>query len=158
MCRCDQLDRESRRILEAEDFLPEAGCTVPGGYDAPLTELGPPRRKGVGRNRKGSRGDLAGALSAGGYTLPFVREGGEQGSRLTGPVSIVEVIDVVVVEVDGFLYQPESQRGGVEIDVRLGVIDGGGDVVESLNGGMHRVLPESPMGNIARSAPGRRGT
>jgi undecaprenyl-diphosphatase len=58
------------------------------------------------------------------------------------------MVDVVVVEVDGFLYQPEAQGPGVEIDVRLSVIHSGSDVVESEYARWHGVFPQAPTGNL----------
>jgi hypothetical protein len=83
--------------------------------------------------------DLASSFPAPGDALPFVREGGEQRSGPAHLIAIVEVVNVVIVEVHGFLYQAQTQREGVKIDVALGVIHGSGNVMESFNACGHGV-------------------
>jgi hypothetical protein len=59
----------------------------------------------------------------------FIRKGGPDRPRTAALVPIVEVVDVVVVEVDSLLDQPEAEPVEVEIKVRLRVVDRCGDVV-----------------------------
>jgi hypothetical protein len=46
-------------------------------------------------------------------------------------VSVVEVVDVMVVEVDGLLDETEPEIAQAEIEIVLRVVDGGGDVVKA---------------------------
>ena len=65
------------------------------------------------------------------HSPSFVREGGPKGTGAARFVSVVEVVDVVVVEVDCALDQSQAQGTAREVDIRLGFGDGGGDVVEA---------------------------
>jgi hypothetical protein len=51
------------------------------------------------------------------------------------------VVDAVVVEVDGALDEPETQQPLTEIEIGLGLVDSGRDVVEMLDGVTHESLP-----------------
>jgi hypothetical protein len=51
------------------------------------------------------------------------------------------VKNVVIVEIDRFFDQPETEQPRVEIEILLGVVDGRGDVMEALNQGFHRTSP-----------------
>jgi hypothetical protein len=47
------------------------------------------------------------------------------------------MVDVVVVEVDGLLDQPEPERVDAEVEIRLGLVDRRGHVVEAENSMRH---------------------
>ena len=67
----------------------------------------------------------------------------ERGVRPRGPIPVVEVVDVVVVEVDGLLDQAKTQGSCVEVEVVLGVGDSRGDVMETPN--MNALLHRRPL-------------
>jgi len=46
-------------------------------------------------------------------------------------VAVVEVIDVMVVEIDSFLDQPQAEPAQTEIEIVLRVVDGRGHVVKA---------------------------
>jgi hypothetical protein len=47
----------------------------------------------------------------------FPREEGEDRAGLTCLVAVVQVVGAGIVEVDGFLDEPETERAGVEVEV-----------------------------------------
>jgi hypothetical protein len=51
------------------------------------------------------------------------------------------VVHAVVVEIDGALDQPEAELALTEVEIRLGLVDGGSDVMELLDGMGHESLP-----------------
>jgi hypothetical protein len=54
--------------------------------------------------------------------------------------AVIEVIDVVVVEVDGLLHQPHAEQLDAEVEIGLRIVDGRGDVVEAENLRRHRSM------------------
>ena len=58
-------------------------------------------------------------------------------SRRTAFVAVIEVVDVVIVEVDGLLHQSKTQRLHTQIQIVLCVVDRRCDVVETENGMFH---------------------
>ena len=60
-----------------------------------------------------------------------IGEGGHQGSGATNAVTVVEVVDGGVVEVDSLFDETEAEDADVEVYVLLGVARDCGDVVNS---------------------------
>ncbi len=48
-------------------------------------------------------------------------------------IAVIEMIDEVVIEVDGLLHKPKAEGTGAEVEILLCVIHGGGDVMEAEN-------------------------
>ena len=46
-------------------------------------------------------------------------------------VAVIEVVDVMVVEVDRLLDEPQTERAEAEIEIVLRIVDGRGDVVKT---------------------------
>jgi hypothetical protein len=44
------------------------------------------------------------------------------------------MVDVVIVEIHGLLDQPQSQQIAIKLEIGRGVIDGGGDMVQTEDG------------------------
>src|SRR5688572_24174524 len=61
-------------------------------------------------------------------------------SRCAALVAVVEVINVMIVEVDGLLHQPQTQYLEAEVQVALGVIHGGGHMVQAKNRMIHLLI------------------
>ena len=74
--------------------------------------------------------------------VSFIGERGPDGSRCAPLVAVVKVIDVVIVEIHRLLNQPQSQKTAVEIQIFLGVIDGGRDMVQTEDGVLQEGLPD----------------
>ena len=55
-------------------------------------------------------------------------------------VAVIEVVDVVVVEVDRLLHQPHAEQVEAEVQVLLGVVDGGSDMMQAENRVSHRTI------------------
>src|SRR5205814_445352 len=69
-------------------------------------------------------------------------------------VAVVEVIDVVVVEVDGLLDETQAERHQTKIQIVLRIVDGGGDVVETENRHLTSII--QPPAKPSRRASWRR--
>ena len=54
-------------------------------------------------------------------------------ARGSALVAVVEVVDVMVVEVDGLLHQPKAEAAQAEIEIVLGVVDRRRDVMQAEN-------------------------
>ena len=52
-----------------------------------------------------------------------------------------EVVDAVVVEIDSSLDQPEAEHPFAEVEIRLRLVYGGGDMMEVLDGMTHDCSP-----------------
>ena len=111
------------RIAEARRQIRD-GDGVRAQTRAPHLER--PVRHGERRDRH-----LPGALLPLPHAAPFVRKGRPDGAGRTVLVSVVEVVDVMVVEVDGLLDEAEPEIAQAEIEIVLRVVDGGGDVVKA---------------------------
>src|SRR5688500_19362707 len=61
-------------------------------------------------------------------------------SRCAALVAVIEVINVMIVEVDGLLHQPQTQYLEAEVQVALGVIHGGGHMVQAKNRMIHLLI------------------
>ena len=106
----------SSRVCGASTSMPRAG--------EPLV---PPAEGGLRHAERGRRGHPR-ALPALRHARP--REEGQQAGRAALLVAVVQVVGVRGVEVDRLLDQPQPQRAGVEVDVRLRVGGDRGDVME----------------------------
>ena len=84
--------------------------------------------------------------------VALVRERRPDGAGRAALVAVIEVIDVVVVEVDGLLDEPHAEQLDAEIQIGLGVVDGRRDVMQAENSGTIRQsrLIVGPAPNICR--------
>src|SRR5262249_18027332 len=61
-------------------------------------------------------------------------------SRRATLVPVIEMVDVVVVEIDGLLDQAHAQQAETEVQIGLRVAHGGSDVVETENRMTHHPI------------------
>ena len=86
------------------------------------------RRRRHGERR---RHDLAGALGADAHAIARVRKRRPDRARRAELVAVIEVVDVVVVEVDGLLDQPQAKQLDAEVEIGLRLVHGRGDVMQA---------------------------
>ena len=68
---------------------------------------------------------------------------GKEGENRAGPsqfISIVEMVGIWIVEVDGELHQPQAQQTGVEIDILLRIAGDGCDMMNTMKEAPYRRL------------------
>ena len=132
----DQFEAEPARVVERNRGLAKVRFHI-RGHDVAVTETIPPRFERSGGDRKRARHHLARAFHADANTVSFVRKRRPDGARVASLVAVIEVIDVVVVEIDRFLHQPQTELLQTEIEIGLRVVDGGSDVMETENPRRH---------------------
>ena len=132
----DQLELEARRIRADDCRVAESLFDIIAG-DALFRETGPPHIQRTGRHREGRRDDLADALPADRHAAILIGERRPERARRAPLVAVVEVVDVMVVEVDGLLDQAQTEQPDAEVEVVLRGVDGRGDVVQAENRGCH---------------------
>src|SRR5690349_23393463 len=130
-----QLDDQSRGILERD----RTGATLSDGNSATHQAGSPPGQR-LDWNRKGSRGDLSLAVATWGNAPAGIGKGCPESARSSPLVTIVEVVHVMVVEVHRLLHETKSQQVGVEVEVGLGLVHGGSDVMQAKDGMLHGTL------------------
>src|SRR5688572_1394522 len=96
-----------------------------------MTETITPGFERSDRYRKCGCDHLAGALHTHSNAVAFVGKGGPDCARLAPLVAVIKVVDVVIVEVDRLLHQPQSKLLETKIEIGLRVVDRGCDVMET---------------------------
>ena len=138
---CHQSDGESRGVTEPQRLLSEVRRLI-RERDARATQAPAPERERPGGHRERGDGDLPGAVRADAHAHLLVWERGHDRSRRARLVPVIEVVHVVVVEIHRLLDEPLAQDPGIEVEVRLGFGDRGGDVVEAADRLVHQALSD----------------
>jgi len=144
--RSDQLDLEPGWIFELEDVLAEPRGEIRRRHPGAPQPAPPCRKRSRGDGERGL-GDLPGSLASNRNSLPFVGEGRKEGAGRPDVVAIIEMKDVAIVEVDGFLDQSEPQQSSVEIQILLGIVHRCRNVMKTLNEPIHGALWSRPNPN-----------
>src|SRR5262245_34565243 len=134
--RGDQFDLETRGIAKGECLFVEA-VSFTFFHHTLLPQSSLPKRQGIAWHRERGGDDLPRTVDTDRNVPSFIGEGGPEGTGPARLVSIIEVIDVVIVEVDRTLDQSQAQGAAGEVNIRLCLGDRGGDVMETENGGTH---------------------
>src|ERR1700687_383840 len=130
-----ELDLDGVGILEDQRIDAETGH--PRGFHVEVTKTAGPELQRAGRDRERDHGHLPAARAPPGQVRPP-----EEGHRASWRAEVIAEIDVVGVghvEVDGLLYEAETQHADVKVDVLLHVTRDARHVVDSGNVGGHRI-------------------
>ena len=138
----DQLELQPVRVGEDEELLAECPDRT-RGFEPPSGQAFSPKAQGTGGNGEGGGRRLPDPLA------PLVgagpREEGEDGSRVSRRIAVIEVVGVRIVIVDGQLHQPQAEDSGVEIQVPLRVAGDRRHVMNAEEFGAHRIPPSPPF-------------
>ena len=146
----DELDHETRGIAHGDGVVSEPP-EPRGDRETPVPQTIRPETQRPFGHRERRRADLTGAMPAGGHAAATVRERRPDRAGRPNLGAVIEVIDVVVVEVDGLLDQAKAQRRPEEIQVGLGRVDRRGHVVQS----QHRVVHDERSWLASRTVASR---
>ena len=83
---------------------------------------------------------MTSALRAHADTTILVWKRRPNGSWRAVFVTVIEVVDVVVVEVDRLLHQPHAEQVETKVQILLRVIDGCGDMMQTENRMNHAAI------------------
>jgi hypothetical protein len=128
-----QADDQPRGVGKGDCSAPAAaGSFVCGATTFPYSTL--PKINRAERHREGGDGNLPLAMPSWRDIPSFIGEGGPDGSGRAPLVAVIEVIDVVIIEIHRLLEEAESQEIAIKLEINSGVIDGGGDMVQTKDG------------------------
>lgn len=125
-----ELDHEPGGVADDQRALGEARRAILG-REARRGEPVTPGVERAHRHRERRRGDLSRAVLADRDAPSVVREGGPDRPGRARLGRVVEVVDVMVVEIDGAFDEVEAEQSLAEIKVGLGLIHGGGHVMQA---------------------------
>ena len=123
----EELHPHAVGVLERDELLAESRLGAVKGHA--LCREHRSRNRSSRRHHERHRGDLTGSS----FSPHRIGEGKEREDG-TGPpdfISIVEVIDIGGIEIDGLLHQAQTEKAAIEVEVLLGVARQGGDVMDS---------------------------
>ena len=132
----DELEHQARRIGHQDRFLAEPRRDILQ-LESALAQPYFPEIERPGGNRKRGRRDLPRAFFPNGHAVPLVGERGPERAGRAQLVAVIKVIDVMVVEVDGLLDEPQAKRLDAEIEILLCIVHRCRHVMEAENGRRH---------------------